>query len=143
MFDPSAITPAIIVRSVSNLVSGLVAELGQRLIDQHEAVDTVDVQKRIAMSARHRGVDLGDHQGGGLYACRGHIDRNAKADVTACIRRRDLDQGHIHVDASVCEQLGDLRKADRHVFEPAAGAEVSLVAPDEEGTMTEAVLGAG
>ena len=102
-------------------------------------VELGDVDERVAVGARHLGVDLGDDRLRDLRRGLGVVDRDAERAEPVLVRRRDLDEHHVGRQVALAEQLGDLVEEDRDVVAAAVLDGLARGGADEQRLVVEAV----
>ena len=81
------------------------------------------MQERVAERARHRRVDLRDHEGGPARRRERDADRDAEAQIAARIRRRAVNQDAVRRPGAAGRELRDeIEVADRDELDAPAPA---------------------
>lgn len=85
-------------------------------VDGHQDVDVLNMQGGVPLRARHRRIDFRKDALGRSDRSRNDVDRNAEADITELVRRRDLNHRNVDRLGAARNQFGDPRQLDRNVF---------------------------
>jgi hypothetical protein len=110
-------------------------------VDADQRIEAVEVDEALAVRARHRRVDLGDHATRHAQDCRRKVHGHAEADEASDIGWRDLEQGDVDRQQPARQEHWHLLEGDRHVIELSAAREIPHVAADEERPMAIAAMG--
>ena len=93
-----------------------------RRVDADQRIEAVEMDEAVAVGARHRRVDLGDHPARDGQHRRREVDGDPEADEAARIGRGDLKQRDVDRQPAARQQARHLLEADRHVVELTAAA---------------------
>ena len=114
-------------------------ELAKRAVRLDQHVDPAEMDQGVAMGARHGGVHLGDDPLRHRQDSRCEVDADAETGVTAGVRDGDLNHRHVHRQAALGEQGGNLIEADRNVINDRPAGISVLAAGDKEAVADDGV----
>ena len=105
--------------------------------DFDDGVEFADVDKAVAVGARHLRVHLRHHGMRVLGGGKRGVYANAEAAVAVRVGRRHLDEGDVNGHLAALEQRLDLTQEDRGIVGAAVVDGFADVAADEQGVVTE------
>ena len=87
--------------------------LDHRLVHNHRLVDPVHRNFGVPPGSGHVWVELGNHCSGMAHKSLCNVCRNPDIHEAMFVGHADLDQGHIHGEAAIFQQLGRLAREMR------------------------------
>jgi len=93
--------------ALHNIRRGLDRVLKQRLVMGEQEVDILDIYESITVGAGHVLIHLSHHQLRLLHGGQDDVHAYPQAQVAVLVRKRGLDEGHVHRDQLSSEELGN------------------------------------